>query len=96
MKKIEKALTLSRQAIGLLEVELDLQKRGKGTTGTAVQLEMCMGQLQKMIIQLEQSQLPPKNQRLLGMGHMIADSWPVNSKLGEALLLAEQAYRAAP
>jgi uncharacterized protein (DUF305 family) len=96
MSKIEKALALTQQAMKMVEEELDRQNRDETTVGTKTQLEACKQQLCEMITQMEKAQLPPKHQRLFGMGHMIADSWPINSKLGEALLNAEHAYRNAP
>ncbi|HEV2331414.1 MAG TPA: hypothetical protein VGY56_21740 [Verrucomicrobiae bacterium] len=96
MNNTPKALALSRRAMVLLNEEIDRHKRGLGTIGTHGQLENSKQQLTRMITQLESGSLPPKDQRLVGMGHMVADSWPVDAKLGEALLLAEQAYRSAP
>jgi hypothetical protein len=95
MKSITKALVLSRQANAFLKEEIDRHKSGAGIVGVATQLVECQNQIEEMIVQLESGHLPPKNQRLRGMGHMIADSWPINSQLGDALLLAEQAYHIA-
>lgn len=95
MNTILKALVLTRQAIVLLEKEIELHSRGAGSVGVLAQLDACKEQLGEMLDQLESGHLPPPNQRLRGMGHMIADSWPTNSTLGDALLLAEQAYRSA-
>ena len=96
MNEIIKALALSQRAMLILGEELDRQSRAERTVGTTAQLEACKQQLVGMVAQLESGHLPRKEQRLCGMGHMIADSWPVDSKLGEALLLAEQAYRSVP
>jgi hypothetical protein len=95
MNTILKALELTRHAIILLEEEVVLHNRGAGSVGVLAQLDACKEELCEMLAQLESGCLPPPNQRLRGMGHMIADSWPINSTLGDALLLAEQAYRSA-
>ena len=44
---------------------------------------------------LENDVLPPKSSRQLGIDRVIADSWPVNSRLGGLLIEAELAYKAA-
>jgi hypothetical protein len=95
MRERIKALALSRHAMELLNQEIERLHRNMNVVGTPAQLATCKQQLQEMIRQLESDCLPPKNQRLFGMGHMIADSWPIDSELGDALLRAEQAYRAA-
>ncbi|MBI4661065.1 MAG: hypothetical protein HY735_19715 [Verrucomicrobia bacterium] len=95
MNQIAKALALSKQALALINQEMERQDHGSGAVGTVSQLLTCKQQLQAMIAELESGSLPPKDERLRGMGHMIADSWPTDSTLADALLLAEQAYRSA-
>jgi hypothetical protein len=94
MNQTAKALALSRQALALIEEELNRKDRSEAI-GTATQLLACKRQLSEMIVELASGSLPPIHQRMHGMGHMIADSWPTDSKLADALLAAEQAYRRA-
>jgi len=96
MSKREKAIAICNRA--LHELESELAKKG-GEVEDRDLLLFFKEHLEKMIRQLEGDQLPPKNERLFGMGHTIVDSWstwaasPRGSLLGELLCSAEQAYR---
>lgn len=37
--------------------------------------------------------IPPKNERTLGIVHLIADQWPFDLELGSIIIDAEQAYK---
>ncbi|WP_034912087.1 hypothetical protein [Erwinia sp. 9145] len=37
--------------------------------------------------------IPPKNERTLGIAHLIADQWPFDLELGSIIIDAEQAYK---
>lgn len=88
----EKALMLSRRALDMLLVELSGHSQGKMVGVPLAQLLLCRKQLDAMILELESGLLKPSSLRLRGMGAMISDSWPLDYALGDALLLAEQAY----
>ncbi len=94
MNRIQRTLELSNHALVLLEEEIRRHDQGTGTVGTLPQLLECKRQLREMITQVETGKVPSRAERLYGMGHMVADSWPLTTELGEALLAAEQAYRA--
>lgn len=90
-----KALLLTKGALELLKAELTHHSQGRASAIPLAQLLICERQLKEMIFELEEGPLRPSSLRLRGMGTMIADSWPLDSELGDALLLAEQAYRKA-
>jgi hypothetical protein len=94
MSNQTKALELTKKALDLLLAERQRHLEGNPTVGVLTQLESCRNQLEKMLIQLS-NKLPPPNERLSGMGHMVGDSWPINNPLGIAFLEAEQAYKKA-
>jgi hypothetical protein len=78
----------------LLEIEAEIRrhKTGNGTIGNVSQLDTCKQRLETILQELKKYPLPPKDKRKSGMGHMIADSWPIGSLLGQNLLKIEQAY----
>lgn len=43
--------------------------------------------------QLVTGNLPPKNERALGMATIVIDQWPYELKLGSMIIDAEQAYK---
>lgn len=52
--------------------------------------------LEEMLKELNFTQLPSKSFRNKGMGHVIVDSWPLNSVLGDKIISAENAYLDLP
>lgn len=44
--------------------------------------------------EIETEQITPKGSCSRGMGHIIADSWPLGDELGDVVLKAEQGYLA--
>ncbi|MCH8969438.1 MAG: hypothetical protein IIA66_10025 [Planctomycetes bacterium] len=93
MSKENKAIALSRGALAALAVELDLHKEGRGTVGDPGQLRSFESHLKDILTQLESGHIPPRNMRKLGMGKAIVDCWPLDSKLGNLLCSAENAYQ---
>lgn len=92
MSKRDKAIAICNQALHELTSEL---AKEKCTIADRSQLLHFKGFLEKIIWQLENNHLPPKNERGSGMGRVIVDSWPLDSKLGNLLCSAEQTYRKA-
>jgi hypothetical protein len=96
VSKREKAIAICKQALHELESELAIKEGGVANRDL---LLLFKKHLEKIVQQLEGNQLPPRNERLFGMGHAIVDSWsswassPRASSLGELLCSAEQAYR---
>ena len=93
MSKTNKAIALAREGLAALSVEFDRHKEGRGTVGDPGQFRSFESHLQEILAQLESGHIPPRNMRKLGMGKAIVDCWPLDSKLGNLLCAAENAYR---
>lgn len=92
MNKCDKAIAICSQAFHELTDEL---AKGQEMNANQNQLLPFRLHLEKIYLQLKSDQLPSKNNREFGMGRAIVDSWPLDSKLGNLLCSAEQAYRDA-
>ena len=84
-----------QSAIDSIDNELAKNKDGKGGEGSPDQLVVFRNSLVDAIKRLENDLLPPKSSRHFGIGRVIADSWPLTSKLGGLLIEAEAAYKSA-
>ncbi len=87
----QKALAWVRRALQRLGDELARHRAGCGQVGTIGELETFRSNLLAMEREIEVGSVSGS---YLGMGRVIVDSWPWDSTLGEALLAAEQEYRA--
>lgn len=90
MNKRDKAIAICNQALYELTAEL---AKGQEMIANQNQLLQFGLHLEKIILQLKSDQLPAKDNREFGMGRAIVDSWLLDSKLGNLLCSAEQAYR---
>jgi hypothetical protein len=88
----QKALAATRQALSGIDEELQRHTDGHGRVSSAQQLTSLREQLEQVAVQLSTSPLPPKPQRLRGIGRVITDSWPYDNPLGSLILEAEQLY----
>lgn len=93
MNAREKAITLTREGLKKLRLEIERHEKGAGTVGETSQLYAFQLYLEDILLQLESNHIPEKSMRKCGMGRAIVDSWPLESKLGNLLCSAEQAYR---
>ena len=79
-------------AIEAIDAELDGHEAGRGRVSNTRQLEKFRVTLESIKRQIESGAVPPRAERLAGIGHVIADSWPFDSELGALILEAEQRY----
>ena len=79
-------------AIEAIDAELDAHEAGRGRVSNTRQLEKFRVTLESIKRQIESEAVPPRAERLTGIGHVIADSWPFDSELGALILEAEQRY----
>lgn len=87
----EKAIKLVKNALDLLEKEF-LSPDPTLANILRGQKENFKHKLQEMYQHLNMNTVPEKNQRNLGVARAIADTWPYDSNLGEAIAKAERAY----
>ena len=59
---------------------------------TPSQLSKCQLQLETMQYQIEKEVFVDSAHWAEGMGKMIVDSWPLGTSIGQALIVAEDAY----
>jgi hypothetical protein len=92
MTKVQSALDAVDAALAAIEGEISAHAAGRGGVGDRRQLTGFRTDLEAMKHQLAAGTLPPRAQRITGVGRTIADSWPFDSPLGAVLLEAEQKY----
>ncbi|MFF4506636.1 hypothetical protein [Streptomyces sp. NPDC001401] len=88
----QKALDATERALSGVDEELERHATGQGSVSSAGQLTWIRSQLTRIADQLASPELPPKEQRACGVGRVITDSWPCDSRLSAAILEAEQLY----
>lgn len=93
MSKLDRARTALDRAIAAIDRALP----GAGPTAMGphshAQLLRFRTNLGAMLADLDAPATPPCPP-ILSLGHIIADSWPLDSDLGEAILAGEQEYEA--
>ncbi|WP_399926915.1 hypothetical protein [Streptomyces kanamyceticus] len=89
---MQKALAATEQALSGIDEELERHAAGRGSVSNPGQLAHLREQLVHVVQQLSAPPLPPKEQRLRGVGRVVADSWPYDNPLGGMILEAEQLY----
>jgi len=92
MSSKEQAKKMVESAIEALDRELSGCSDPKLESVPKVQKEVFKKKLQRIYEILNSGLLPEKSQRNLGISHAIADSWPLESKLGEEIAKAERAF----
>ncbi|SEL33357.1 hypothetical protein [Streptacidiphilus jiangxiensis] len=93
MTKTHVALEAVEIALAAIEDEITAHAPRPGAAPVNLQqLRTFRSNLQTLRDQLMSGRVPPRGQRLTGMGRMITDSWPFDSQLGQTLLNAEQHY----
>ena len=80
-------------AIDKLDKELEKHHNGEKAEGLPKQLEKFRDCFLEALNKVNNNALPSLSNRHLGIAHIIVDSWPFTSKLGELLIDAESAYK---
>lgn len=93
MNNHETATSLVKQALAALKREIESPANRSVSVADIGQLVVFQTHFEEMLGQLERGNVPERDLRIFGIGHAISDSWPLNSKLGNLLCLAEQTYR---
>ena len=94
MSKLDRARTALERAIAAIDRALP----GAGPTAMGphshAQLLRFRTNLVAMLADLDAPPAHPPRPAVPSLGHIIADSWPLDSDLGEAILAGEQEYEA--
>ena len=81
--------TLIEKAIHDVDAEILAHAEGRGTVSNETQLSKFRATLENMAAELRGED---RGSIAVGMGRVIADSWPYTSVLGETIVSAEQAF----
>jgi len=94
MSKLDRARQTLDQAIAA--IDRALPQAGPTDTGpqSHAQLRRFRANLAAMLTDLDAPAAHPPRPAVPSLGHIIVDSWPLDSPLGAAILAAEQAYEA--
>ncbi|WP_144814520.1 MULTISPECIES: hypothetical protein [Enterobacteriaceae] len=77
------------------ELELVLLRRDMKvlSVSSPEQMSQFIKVFKNLLNQLVTGNIPPKNERALGMARIVIDQWPYELKLGGMIIDAEQAYK---
>lgn len=89
---IGKAVQAVTKAVAAIEAELQRHSDGRGEVSSPAQLTTLKDALLRMRAELQSGQISLSE---VGVGRVIADSWPFDSRLGQMIVQAEQDYRRA-
>lgn len=87
---MDKALNLLERAISLLDKEI----QSPSPVAPPPQLSKIREEMQAIIHMLRSGKLPQKANRESGIGRLIVDEWPMDSRIGNQILEALSAYYA--
>ena len=85
----------ARELIQVALTEVEAERRAPRYQLAPAQLDTCIEMLRGYLAALDRGPLPPKRQRLEGLGRLVMDSWPFDVPLANAVLQAERAWRNA-
>jgi hypothetical protein len=88
-KLVDRAKKTILEALELINKEIILHQNGRSLVSSQPQLKKFKRYLEKFLYEIENDNLTFEN---VGIGKIIADSWPYDSLLGEKLIKAEQVY----
>ena len=93
MNEIPKAKWKILSAIKAIDEELELNEEQLVNNVSIDQINKFRENLQKMLVDIQRSDFDRKNLIATNMGHIVVDSWPIDSRVGSAIIGAEYAYR---
>lgn len=93
MTKVNKAVAKIQKAIDELEKAIINNDIKVLSVSSAPQLSKFKETLSIILTIIKSDNLPPKNERVIGISRVIVDQWPCDLELGSILIDAEQAYK---
>lgn len=93
MKNVNKAVLKIQKAIDELEKAILTKDMKVISVSSITQLTKFKDAFSIALAIIKSGNIPPKNERILGIARVIVDQWPYNLELGGILLDAEEAYR---
>ena len=92
---MENRRTRARELIQVALSEVEAERRTPHYQLKPADLDTCIETLRGYLAALEHGVLPPRRDRPEGLGRLVADSWPFDVPLANAVLQAERAWRNA-
>ncbi|WP_168395647.1 hypothetical protein [Erwinia amylovora] len=93
MKNVNKAVVKIQKAIDELEKAILTKDMKVISVSSITQLTKFKDTFSIALAIIKSGNIPPQNERILGIARVIVDQWPYNLELGDILLDAEEAYR---
>lgn len=93
MKNANKAVAKIQKAIDELEEAIITNDMKVLSLSSITQLSKFKETFSTMLKIIKSGNIPPKNERVLGIARVIVDQWPFNLELGSIIIDAEQAYK---
>ncbi|MEN4913457.1 hypothetical protein [Erwinia amylovora] len=93
MKNVNKAVVKIQKAIDELEKAILTKDMKVISVSSITQLTKFKDTFSIALEIIKSGNIPPQNERILGIARVIVDQWPYNLELGDILLDAEEAYR---
>lgn len=93
MTKVKKAVVKIQKAIDELEKAIITQDIKVLSVSSVSQLTKFKETFSNILMIIKSDNLPPKNERVIGISRVIVDQWPFDLELGIIIIDAEQAYK---
>ncbi|MCU5771740.1 hypothetical protein N5923_08800 [Erwiniaceae bacterium BAC15a-03b] len=93
MKTILKAVAKIQNAIDKLEEVILIKDIKVLSVSSVSQLSKFKETFSIVLKVIKSGNIPPKNERILGITKIIVDQWPYDIELGGIIIDAEEAYR---
>lgn len=93
MTKVKKAVVKIQKAIDELEKAIITQDIKVLSVSSVSQLTKFKETFSNILTIIKSDNLPPKNERVIGISSVIVDQWPFDLELGVIIIDAEQAYK---
>lgn len=93
MTKLNKAVAKIQKAIDELEKAILTKDKKVLSVSSINQLSKFKESFITVLRLIQSGNIPPKNERVLGIARVIADQWAFNLELGSIIIDAEQSYK---
>ncbi|PEI02905.1 hypothetical protein CRM79_06580 [Pantoea agglomerans] len=93
MTKVSMAVAKIQKAIDELEKAIITKDTKVLSVSSVSQLSKFKKTFSNILTIIKSDNLPPKNERVIGISRIIVDQWPFDLELGSIIIDAEQAYK---
>ncbi|MGX9239600.1 hypothetical protein [Pantoea ananatis] len=93
MTKLNKAVAKIQKAVDELEKTILTKDEKVLSVSSINQLSKFKESFLTVLRLIQSDNIPPRNERFLGIARVIVEQWPFNLELGSIIIDAEQAYK---